>query len=272
MNELEKNGSADAGSLEDLIEDVPSANGEAPKIKTADSKETPEGFVSKDQYEQLQEKLGTQGNELGKLREYFEDLEPLMEKMRGNEPLIDAIYADKITPEVAQAILEGKVSTEAATKVTQANEEVKQELGKKEYDKRTPEEIEALITKKVEEKFALESKALHAKIDSREEERVFTERIEKFVATTPDYPDYAGDIVKFFEEHPDQSDIVIAYKAVKSDRLQKELEARDGKDAAAYAKELAMNNAGMDSRGKGGPASGGISFEDLVETRVNPNA
>lgn len=266
-------GSANAGSLEELIDEVPSANeGETKSGSDANSsKEAPEGFVPKDQYENLEKKLGEQGEELGKMRSYIEDLEPFMEKIQNNEALVDAIFADKITPDMAKAILDGKVSMGEATKIADANEKVKQELGASEYSKLSPEDLEARISQKVEERVSQKLKELDAKFDSHEEERKFTQRIEKFIANTPDYSEYAEDVNKFFEEHPHESDIEIAYKAVKADHLQKKLDEKNGKDAAEYAKELALNNAAGDNRGGSVPTEG-TAFEDFVANIKNSNA
>lgn len=271
MNEHENEGSEGSGSLEDLIENVPSANASGQTSDTNNANGAPVGYVSREQYEQLERKLGEQGSELGSAREYVEIVEPILEKIRSNDALFDIISGDILTPEMAQAILDGKVTIGEAKQITSANEEVKKELGKKEYDKRTPEEIEALIIQKAEEKFDEASKRLEAKLDNREEEKQFTDGIAAFIKNTPDYIDFADDVNQFFKDHPQQDDIEVAYRAVKTDKLQSILEGRNGTEAAAYAKQLAMNASEGDVRG-GTISSKSGAFEDFVSTSVNPNA
>ncbi|MBU0958950.1 MAG: hypothetical protein KKB31_03310, partial [Nanoarchaeota archaeon] len=73
-------------SADDLIKDPnldPNDMGEG----AGESKEEIdlEKYVEKEQYEELEKKLGTQGDELGEYRSFIKDITPLMEKLEGKD-------------------------------------------------------------------------------------------------------------------------------------------------------------------------------------------
>ena len=229
-----------------------------------------ENYVSKDQYEELEKKLGTQGDELGEYRGFIKDITPLMEKLEGKDEIVQAILDDKITPELAKAVSDGKVSIEDATQVADAHKEVKKELGKKEYKEADPKEIEKLISEKVDKLVDEKIVVLDKKIRENDELRGFNKNIEDFVQNTPDFEEYSEAITQFFEENPKQHDIRIAYSAVKGEVLSaKKLEDEETL-AVEKAKELAGN--------AGGGASQGATIvqeqskvDELIADTVNPN-
>lgn len=229
-----------------------------------------EKYVPKEQYEKLEEKLGTQGDELGEYRGFIKDITPLMEKLEGKDEIVQAILDDKITPELAKAVSDGKVSIDDATKVADAHKEVKKDLGKKEYEKANPEEIEKLIAEKVDKIVSEKTTVLDKKISDSDSRRDFEEDVKDFVKNTPDFSDYSEEIADFFKDNPKQYDIRVAYNAVKgkilSDQQDKDAEVQ----AAEKAKELAGNAGGGSSQGAT-IASGKEKVDELIADNVNPN-
>ena len=230
-------------------------------------------YIEKSQYEDLESKLGTQGNELGDLRDFFESVSPLLTKLDENPELIDAILEDKIDANLIKAAAEGKVSVDDAKVVTKAHEEIKKELGEKKYEKSTPEEIEKLISEKivnVDEKLENFKKDYKKDIEEIEEKRVFEQSVYDFVNSTPDFADYSEGITKWFKDNPNQSDIKIAYDAVKGVALQKKYEADEKAQAGENAKDIAANAGGGSSQNSGSVEQGN-QVDDFIGNNSNPN-
>ena len=267
------NGSAPAGSPDDLIKAGPAANmtpaGE-PKTPTNEPKVNLEDYVPKTQYAELEAKLGTQGQELGEYRKFLGDISPLLDKIQASPELAEAILDDKINDSLVKAIIEGKVTIQDATTVAQAHKDVKDALGSKEYEKLSKTEVEELVKTQVAEQVKSLEKGFSSKISETEEKREFEDGVNEFIKKTPDFPEYAGDISKWLEENPDQFRIDVAYFAVKGKKsveaAQKEAEAK----AKEAAKEVALNAGG------GGSQGGQIGKDDkiidsLISKRGNPN-
>jgi len=261
--------SVDAGSsADDLIKGGPSLNdnlggGEPKEINFDD-------YVDKKQYEELERKLGEQGNELGKARDFMEEIQPLMEKLEGRPEIVEAIIDDKLTPELAKSILEGKVSIGDATKIAKANEEVKKDLGEKKYAKATPDDISKLIAEKVDEEVSKKTKSLEKIISDRDSNRDFEADANEFIKNTVDFEEYAEGINKFFKDNPRQYDIKIAYRVVKGEALEKMLATDKEIKAAEDAKELALNAGGSPARSNAVIKDKDI-IDELIGSNVNPN-
>jgi len=221
----------------------------------------------KSNYEALEKKLGDQGVELGENRELMESLRPLMERLNDHPELITAITSGKLTGELAKAALEGKVTIEEAATVTKAHEEVKKELGKTEYNKTSSEDIEKLVTEKIE---AL-SKKFDSRIDESEEIRRYTDDVRNFLASKGDkYDEYASAIDEWRKEHPDVNDIRVIWDAVVGAEAQKAKSKKDEETAGESAKEVAAN-----ATGGSGSQTGVIRDNNLVDQLIagksNPN-
>lgn len=268
MNEEQKtasdliSGNVDANSNPSVKE------GELPKSDIDLSK-----YVPKDQYQELEEKIGTQGSELGELRDFFSKMTPLHEILEDNPEIVEAILSKKIDADLAKAVLEGKVKVEDATIVAKANEEVKKEIGTEEYKGLSPEAIEKLITAKVDEQLSKKSKDIDVKLSNAEksrEEKEYKQSVVDFVASVDDYADYSDAINKFIDEHPSQYDIEVIYNAVKGRTLGDKLKTEKDKQQAEEAKNLAANAGAGGSQG-GSLSKGKPVIDDYVGRSSDPN-
>ena len=229
-------------------------------------------------YNELEKKLGTQGKELGDFKNFFQEISPLLDKLDAQPELVQAIIDGKIDGSLAKAAIEGKISISEAEAVTKANEEVKKEIGKEEYSKLKPEEIEKKITEKVsndvkklgEEITKNVTKNVKKTSDEAEEMRDYKESIDKFIKDTKDFPEYAEEINKWIDEHPEQDDIKIAYDVVKGRALQKKLEENSEVAKGEAAKAIAANAAGGGSQGATVVNDKSI-VDQLIGNTSNPN-
>ena len=263
-NKLNNAGSAnEAGSPDKLIENVPSANevgGEtAPKTQDIDLSK----YVSKDNYEELEKKLGTQGSELGEFRDFFTNISPLLEKLDGSPELVEAILEGKVDSKSLEAISKGEASVEDVSKVSKAHTEVKKELGLKKYESLKKEDIEKLVDAKI----GIAFKTTNDKLDDRD----FENSVDAFIKTTPDFSNYAEEISSWFEAHPDQFDVEIAYNAVKGKALIEFEMGENEKKAAEEAKEIAANAGGGGSQGAQISKDKDV-IDSLISNSPNPNA
>lgn len=233
----EKKVSAEAGSTND------SANGDNAGKSNDSQKNEEKETVPKAQYDDLFTKLGENSEELGNLRKLFEETSPLMEKLNASPDLVKAIMDDKLSDEnLIKAVLEDKVSIKEAEKIEKAHEKVKEEIGKKEYDKSTPEHISKLI----EEKLSGVTNEFQKKISSIEEERElekYEAKTRGFIESHKDFPELADEINKYMENN-NLLDVSIAYDAVKGKKLQEKIDSETEEKAKEDAKDMAANMAG----------------------------
>lgn len=214
--------------------------------------------VSEAQYKELESKLGSQGKELGDLRNFYDEISPLMEKLQERPDLVDAILKDKISPELIKPVAEGKVSTKDAKEVTKAHDEVKKELGDK-YEKASPEEIKKLIEDKVNDV----KKDFEKALSEKDQEKDYEDKIKDFIGSTPDFSEYADDIAKYIQDHPGLLDIKVAYDAVKGIALQAKYKEQEDKDAAELAKNVAAN-----AGGGSGQSTSNLSKEEVLDKLI----
>jgi len=229
-----------------------------------------EDYIPKDQYEGLEKKLGEQGLEVGKLRDFFNEISPLLEKLQGQDDLVDAILTDKLDSKTVNAILSGEVKLDDATAVAKAHEEVKKDVGVKKYDKMSSDDVEKLVTDKVNEIVSATKSDLKKDITDIEDKRDFEDTINKFIENTEDYGEYADDISKWLEDHEDIYDIETAYMAVKGKRATEEMKDKNAKDAAEAAKKVAGNAGGGQSQG-GAIHAGPEAVDALISKKSSPN-
>jgi len=263
MNEDDKNASEQSGSAANKD------NGSGKSGETV-AKVDLDQYVPKSQYDELEKKLGVQGNELGEFKTFYKDMGPLLDELDKQPELVEAIIQKKIDKTLVKSILEGKVSVGEAKAVTKANEEVKKDMGDKAYDKADPEVIEKMIASRMEE-FRSE---LKGEVDQTKEElqqerlqREVEKDLDSFINRTPDYKDYADEVLQYIEDH-NLDDIEVAYDAVKGKALAKLSEAGAEKARAEEAKRTATNAGG-------GHGSRGRAVTDDVKKYVavgrNPN-
>lgn len=269
MAEEKQVGSTEVGSPQNAINVGPSNEGEPAKEPSTQS--TPaEDVVSKAAYEELEKALGRQGEEIGEYRDFFRKVSPLLDKLDEQPELIQAILEGKIDASLAQSVLKGEVSKTEAEQVTTAHAEIKKDLGEKKYSQLDPKKIEELVESKINERLTATESTFKKSLNELEDLREFENRTNEFIKNTPDFTDYAEKIATWFEEHPDQDNIQIAYEAVKGRVLSAEEETRRQKEAGEAAKDVAANAAGGQSLN-----SGTITNEDLADKliakRSNPN-
>jgi hypothetical protein len=250
-------GSATAGSL--------GAAGNGPT--QTDGSGQPQGnTVDKKIYEELESKLGTQGQELGEYRAFMKSIEPLLDKLDAQPELIKMIIDGKVTADVLKGLEEGTVTPAAAQAVTKAHEDVKKELGKEGYEKASPEEVKKLVAEQVQAAMQGVTKTIEESKELQDFERFTND----FIKSTPDFAEYAANITQWFEEHPEQDDIRIAYEAVKGRVLAEKYKDDINKASIEAAKEFAANAAGGSSQSTGTP--GGIKdIDKYIGGNVNPN-
>lgn len=218
------------------------------------------------QYEELQKKLGEQGRELGNFRQLYEDMSPLLSKLDEQKELIPLIMENKFAPEIIQAIAEGKINITDAKEITKTHGEVKKDIGLNAYNEAKPEEIEKLITEKIKE----EALKIQKTVDEREEMKSFDQNLQYFVASVPDFNEYAAAVNEWFDNHPTQTDIEMAYKIVKAEALEKKAQEDEEKWKAEDAKGLAANAAGGGSRSSAVIKDDNLA-DQLIGGRRNPN-
>jgi len=232
----------------------PSGDQEPQSQKTGEAAKPSGETVPKKNYEELVSKLSEQGKEVGDLRQYKEYVEghrDVLEKLQDSPDLVDAIIKDKISPELIVAINEGKVSVKEAETITQAHKEVEKDLGKKEYDKSSPEEIAKLVADEVAKRTKdIESNltATKAELAEKKEMDKFEKKLEKFVSSHPDYKDHAVEISEWLDAHPNHPDIEIAYDIVTGKKKEEKYKKDEEVRAAEAAKGIAANAGGGQSQ------------------------
>lgn len=247
------NGSVPTGSPETGPESNPTPSGQ-PGNNNGQAAITPE------MYQALERKMGEMGNELGGYREFVTNITPLLEKLDANPELVQAIVDGKIDQELAKSVLEGRVTATDAEAVTTAAKEVAKEVGKKNMESLTPEQVEKLIEEKVN--------ATRASLEEAAELKDFEVRTQSFIESTPDFIQYAEEIDNWLDSH-NVSDIEVAYYAVKGQMSTQEA-ARAAQEAEAErAKEIALNASGGGVNSQTTP-DGRPLIDDLVAGPSNP--
>jgi len=267
MSEVNKIASADAGS--DIDNHLEGGSVDPNKAVTAgqstekiDTANKDEATVPESQYKELEKKLGTQGEELGTMRKLFEDTSPFLEKLDKNPDLAKAILEDKIDPQLLEQVLEGKIEKKDAETVSKAHEDVKKDLGKKEYDKRTPEEINELLMGKISEATKATEEKFTQKLTDMEKLNEYQKVISDFITNTPDFAEYSEDINKFISEK-NIDDIEVAYNAVKGKKLQEVYKKEEDVRIGEAAKNLAGNAGGGASQ-----STANLSNDELVDKLI----
>lgn len=221
-----------------------------------------QGVVDEKMYKELETKLGTMGNELGEYRTFFQSVSPLLEKLDQAPDIVQAILDGKIDSSLAKAAYEGRVDIKDAAVVSQASQAISQALGQKGAESLTVSQIEKLIEDKAKE--------IRNELDEKTSLAAFEERTTDFIASTKDFPEFAGEIDKWLDAHPDVNDVEIAYWAVKG-KLSSSVAQKTAEEIAAEnAKNLMANASGGGVHANA--SQDGVSIVDqLISGSVNPN-
>ena len=217
------------------------------------------------QHKELESLVGKQGQELGEFRKFFSDIAPLLDKLDKSPEIVQAIIDGNITPDLAKAAMEGKVTIGDAQIVTKAHEEVKKEMGKDAYKGASPEEI----TKLVEDKAKEIKTEFQKELKDRDDLSTFESSVNDFIARTSDFSKYASEIDKWLDEH-DVTDIAVAYYAVKGELSEKEAKKQADIDKAEAAKNIALNMGGGTSNATHIRGDANI-VDSLIAPKSNPN-
>lgn len=256
------NGSAAAGSPT-IANNVPSANSFGGTAGGDIKGEVPQ--IDPVQHKELEKLVGTQGAELGEFRKFFTDIQPLLDTLEKSPELVQAIIDGKVTGELAKAAMEGKVTIGDAQIVSQANEQVKKELGKEGYKGASAEEINRLVEDKAKEIKGEFQKELK----ERDELTAFETSVNDFIARTPDFPQYAKEIDSWLEDH-DITDVSVAYYAVKGELSMKEALKQAELDRVEAEKSGALNMGGGGSSATRIKGSSSM-VDSLIAGKSNPN-
>ena len=255
------NGSDNSGSL--IQNSVPNPNA----IGGGQTQPNGTGVtIDPKQHEELESLAGRLGQEVGEYRKFFSDIAPLLDKLEKSPEITQAIVDGNITPELARAAIEGKVSISDAQIVNKAHEEVKKDLGKEGYKGASSEDISKLVEDKAKEI----KNELQKELKDRDDEAAFMSSINDFLARTPDFPQYAAEVDKWLDEH-DVTDIAVAYYAVKGELSEKEAKKQAEIDRAEAEKSGALNMGGGNSNAT--RFSNDPNFIDtLIAGKSNPNS
>lgn len=240
-----------------------------PKVTTgspAGSADAGKPAIDPEQFKNLEQLVGKQGQELGEYRQFFADVAPLLEKLDKNPELVQAIIDGKIDANLAKAAMDGKITINDAQAVTKANEDVKKALGSRAYNAASQEDIAKLI----EEKVAAAKDEFKSNLKEIEETRSFEAQVNEFIAKTPDFADYAKEIDKWLDAH-DITDIEVAYYAVKGQLSEREAKKRAEEAQGEYAKDVALNAGGGNSRVTYSGEGAANIADSLIAGRSNPN-
>jgi hypothetical protein len=213
-------------------------------------------------YDELAARFGTQGQELGEYRQFFQNIAPLLDKLDQAPELVQAIIDGKIDKNIAQAVMEGRVDVRDAAIVTQAAATVKEKLGTEKFDLSTPEAITKLIQ--------AEANKIRKEFEDKVDLQTFQDYTQKFIEKTPDFQEYANEIDKWLDTH-DVSDIEVAYYAVKGKMSEGGAQKAAEQAAAERAKEI-LSNAPGGGQTSQFSADGTPLVDKLISGQVNPNS
>ncbi len=275
MSDEDNKGSAEAGSPNNFGNADPGNAGEsvdAGENKGNEGKggDAGDGTNWETQYKELEKKFGEQGEEVGKWRTYFQGVNPLLTKLENQDELIRAIMDDKVDSKLAEAVLEGKVTLKDASDVQKAHDDVQKKMGKEKYDKASAGEISELIKAQVDKGIGEAKVDFDKKLTEAKEDQEYKEKLNSFISNTPDYQEYVVGITKWFQDHPNQVDMEVAYHAVKGEALGRKAEEDKIKAGAEASKDLAANASGGSSQQTGLKKEAGV--DDLIGSSQNPNS
>ena len=220
------------------------------------------GAEGKGAYEELQQRLGEQGQELGEYRQFFKNISPLLDRLDQAPELVQAIIDGKVDKVLAKAALEGRIDVRDAAAVQQAHDQVKSDLGKKAYEAANPDEVNKLVAAQVE-KFRRE-------FEEDRDLKEFQKYTQDFIAKTPDFQEHAEEIDKWLDTH-EVADIEVAYYAVKG-KMSEEAAKKVAEAAAADRAKDVVSNASGGGQTVTAKADGRSLVDQLIAGKPNPNS
>ena len=259
-----KSGSADGQVIDPNLSGSPTVPAPSPNQDTPAGQTDKTGGVvdNTKAYEELQSRFGTQGQELGEYRKFFQNIAPLLDKLDDAPELVQAIVDGKVDKDLAKAVLEDRIDIRDAAVVQKAHDEVKTKLGDKAYKAADPEEISKMVEKQVT-KFRRE-------FEEKADLASLQDYTQKFIEKTPDFQEHAEEIDKWLDTH-DVTDIEVAYYAVKGKMSEKAAKKTADEAAADRAKDVVLN-----ASGGGSPAQATVDnsvvVDKLIAGRPNPNS
>lgn len=222
--------------------------------------------IDQEQYANLEQLVGKQGQELGEFRQFFNDVSPLLEKLDKSPELVKAIIDGKIDTDMAKAALDGKITIGEAQVVNKAVADVKKDLGLKAFRSASSDDV----TKLVEDKISEMRSEFKTSLKEIEDTRSFESQVNDFISKTPDFPEYAKEIDRWLDSH-DITDIEVAYYAVKGQVSEREAKKRAEEAQGEYAKDVALNAGGGNSRVTYSGEGAANMADSLIAGRSNPN-
>lgn len=272
-----------AGSPDDLIQKKadPSVDGgegksgqeASSKDKTDEGKTEPKDLeVLKQENEELQQKLGTQGDELGKHRAFYSDIKPLLVQFNEKPELMELVKGvanGDVDPSLLKAVVDGKVSVSEAEVVTKAHETVKKEVGQKAYKDMSPEDIVKKVTENVMDSMRKEQEEFKQEVAETDDQRAYAKHTVDFFSAQLDYAELAPRIKKYIDEH-DVYEPEVIYAAVKGEvemeKAVKDKQKKEGEDA----KNIVANAAGGASQTATVIEDKNV-VDELIGGKSNPN-
>jgi hypothetical protein len=238
--------------------------------KNESKKEKAEETVPLARYKDAEKKISEMGESIAENTKWFSQAKPWLDKLVESPEIVDAILSGKLDSNLSKAIVEGKISTETAKEVTQAKEEVKEELGK-DFIKLTPQQLEKLVDEKLNERLD----TFKEKIDTEFSKHKVSDEAEKensaFVSRTPDIAEYADEINEWLSEPSHQNiwRLEDAYYAIKGRRFMTRAAEKKAKEETEAKKQIALNANGASSQ------AGTLEKDNLVDSifsgHVNAN-
>lgn len=239
-----------------------SPNAPAPNNAPAGQAETAGGADASKNYDELVARFGSQGEELGQYRTFFQNIAPLLDKLDQSPELVQAIIDGKVDKGIAQAVMEGRVDIRDAAAVQQAAETVKEKLGEEKFNLATPEAIQKLVEN--------EANKIRKEFEEKADLKSFQEYSQQFIEKTSDFQEYADAVDKWLDTH-DVTDIEVAYYAVKGQMSESNAKKAADDAAAERAKEVMANATGGGQTSQFA-ADGSPLVDRLISGRPNPNS
>lgn len=264
MEDPTKNASANAGSAGANAD----GSGASGQTNAGDT-------IPKAQYDELYSKFGEIGEKLGVYKKFYEESEPLMDLLEQNPEIEEALLSGKFDAELAKAVLDGRVTKETAATVADAHQQAKDNMTKEELAKVSPEEMLKKMDAIIEAKFdallkpttsQIEKKieGLGAQMTAQQRIAANEQKIREFIANTPDFGDFSGDIQKRMEERPGTT-VMEAYELAKARHIvQSAQKSQEGKNARD-SKEIAANAGGGRGSRSGAAVVTGDAREQFIK-------
>lgn len=235
------------------------------KSKEGKDEKKEEETVLASRYKEAEKKITELGESNAEKEKWFKDNKDWLDPVVASPEIVEALRTGKLTGDLAKGIVEGKVSLENAVAVTEATEKVKDEVGGKKFEGMSKEEASKLVEAEVAKTLS----SLREEVDSKFSKKALEDSAvlenSDFIGNTPDYADFADDIITWMEDHTNVWKLEDAYHAVKGMRITKVEADKRAEEEAEEKKRLASNAGG------GGSEAGNIESNDAIDKIFNGN-